>query len=77
MSAAEKQVQENSSVDFDPILPDAGVLFFEECPIEYEIERPRLLPLKSATQTRFEQLQYEAARVWREKQKTAKSSKKS
>lgn len=75
MSEAKKQVQENTGIEFYPILPDTGVLFFEECPIEYEIERPRLLPLKTATQTRYEQLQHEAARVWREKQKTAKSDK--
>lgn len=65
---------ENKSIEFDPILPDQGVLFYEECPAEYEIERPRLLPLKSTTQIRFEQLQHEAARVWREKQKTAKKN---
>lgn len=58
----------------DPILPETGVLFYEECPTEYEIERPRLLPLKSNTQIRFEQLQYEAARTWKEKQKTAKKN---
>lgn len=63
---------ETTSVDFDPILPDTGVLFYEECPTDYEIERPKLLPLKTTTQVRFEQLQHEAARVWREKQKTAK-----
>lgn len=66
------KVSENTVVDFDPILPDTGVLFYEECPTDYEIERPRLLPLKTTTQIRFEQLQHEAARVWRDKQKTAK-----
>ncbi|KAI5643785.1 cilia BBSome complex subunit 10 domain-containing protein [Phthorimaea operculella] len=60
-------------IDFDPILPDAGTLFYEECPAEFEIERPKLLPLKTATQIRFEELQHEAARVWREKQRTAKT----
>lgn len=64
----------NVNVDFDPILPDTGVLFYEECPIEYEIERPRLLPLKTSTQIRFEQLQQEAARVWKEKQREAKKN---
>lgn len=63
--------EDNKKLDFDPILPDTGVLFYEECPSEYEIERPRLLPLKNTTQLRFEQLQHEAARVWREKQITA------
>lgn len=71
---SESRGPENKSIEFDPILPDAGVLFYEECPTEYEIERPRLLPLKSTTQIRFEQLQHEAARVWREKQKTAKKN---
>lgn len=68
-----KKVSENN-IDFDPILPETGVLFYEECPTEFEIERPRLLPLKSTTQIRFENLQHEAARSWREQQKTAKSS---
>lgn len=63
--------EDKKKLDFDPILPDTGVLFYEECPSEYEIERPRLLPLKNTTQLRFEQLQHEAARVWRERQKTA------
>lgn len=71
---SESQEPKNISVEFDAILPDSGVLFYEECPTEYEIERPRLLPLKSTTQIRFEQLQHEAARVWREKQKTAKKN---
>lgn len=75
MSKVKKQDQE-SAIDFDPILPDTGVLFYEECPPEYEIERPRLLPLKSSTQVRFEQLQHEAGRVWREQQKTAKTGQK-
>lgn len=61
-------------IEFDSILPDSGILFYEECPSEYEIERPILLPLKSATQIRFEQLQYEAVQVWKEKQKTAKKN---
>lgn len=61
-------------IEFDSILPDSGIVFYEECPSEYEIERPILLPLKSATQIRFEQLQYEAVQVWKEKQKTAKKS---
>lgn len=72
MSAAKGS--DNKSIEFDPILPDTGLLFYEECPQEYEIERPKLLPLKSPTQIRFEQLQHEAARVWREKQKTAKKN---
>lgn len=58
-----------ATVDFDPILPETGVLFYEECPVEYEIERPILLPLKTTTQIRFLQLQHEAARVWKEKEK--------
>lgn len=66
---------EDRSIDFDPILPDTGILFYEECPAEYEIERPILLPLKTTTQVRFEQLQHEAARVWKERQKTAASKK--
>lgn len=70
---SETKGTEYKSIEFDPILPDQGILFYEECPSEYEIERPRLLPLKSTTQIRFEQLQHEAARVWREKQKTAKN----
>lgn len=73
MSKATKSV-DNVKLDFDSILPDTGVLFYEECPSEYEIERPRLLPLKNTTQLRFEQLQHEAARVWRERQKTAKKT---
>ncbi|CAB3243788.1 unnamed protein product [Arctia plantaginis] len=71
---SEVKKSENLSIEFDPILPDSGVLFYEQCPPEYEIERPRLLPLKSSTQIRYEQLQHEAARVWREKQKTAKKN---
>lgn len=66
---------EDRSIDFDPILLDTGILFYEECPAEYEIERPILLPLKTTTQVRFEQLQHEAARVWKERQKTAASKK--
>lgn len=61
---------ENNNIKFDPILPETGVLFYEECPSEYEIERPKLLPLKTNTQIRFEQLQHKAAKVWKEKQKT-------
>lgn len=71
---SETSGSENKSIEFDPILPDQGILFYEECPAEYEIERPRLLPLKSATQIRFEQLQHEAARVWKERQKTTKKN---
>lgn len=71
---SEKKDPENFSIEFEPILPDSGFLFYEECPPECEIERPRLLPLKSTTQIRFEQLQHEAARVWKEKQKTAKKN---
>ncbi|KAH9632189.1 hypothetical protein HF086_015221 [Spodoptera exigua] len=71
---SESKGPEHKLIDFDPILPDQGILFYEECPPEYEIERPRLLPLKSTTQIRFEQLQHEAARVWREKQRTAKKN---
>lgn len=62
------------AIDFDPILPDTGVLFYEECPPEYEIERPKLLPLKTNTQIRFEQLQQEATRTWTERKKTAKKN---
>lgn len=69
-------MSDNISIEFDPILPDTGVLFYEECPAEYEIEKPILLPLKSSTQVRFEQLQHEAARVWRDKQRTAVTAKK-
>lgn len=71
---SEVKEPENLSIEFDPILPDSGVLFYEECPPDYEIERPRLLPLKSSTQIRYEQLQHEASRAWREKQKTAKKN---
>lgn len=69
---SEAKGSEDKIIEFDPILPDTGLLYYEECPQECEIERPRLLPLKSSTQIRFEELQHEAARVWREKQKTAK-----
>lgn len=55
-------------VNFDPVLPDSGLLYYEECPEYHEIERPRLLPLKTTTQLRFEQLQHEASRLWKEKQ---------
>lgn len=65
---------ENKSIEFNPILPERGVLFYEECPTEYEIERPKLLPLKTITQTRFEQLQHKATSVWKEKQITAKNN---
>ncbi|CAH2236965.1 jg9459 [Pararge aegeria aegeria] len=65
---------EVKSIEFDSILPDSGFLFYEECPSEYEIDKPILLPLKSTTQTRFEQLQQEAVQVWKEKQKTAKNN---
>lgn len=71
----ENKTTNNKIVDFDPILPDSGLLFYEECPSEYEIERPKLLPLKSNTQIRFEKLQHEAANVWREQPRTAKSGK--
>lgn len=74
MSEVKHQESENTTIEFDPILPDTGVLFYEECPTEFEIERPRLLALKSTTQIRFEQLQYEAKRTWREQQKTAKKN---
>lgn len=74
MSEVKQQVSDNTNIEFDPILPDTGELFFEECPTEFEIERPRLLPLKSTTQIRFEQLQHEAVRTWKEKQKTAKKN---
>lgn len=66
--------QEVKKIEFDPILPDRGILFYEECPSEYEIEKPILLPLKSSTQIRFEQLQREAVQVWKEKQKTAQKN---
>ncbi|GBP15163.1 LMBR1 domain-containing protein 2 homolog [Eumeta japonica] len=59
----EPQKESKENIDFDPILPDTGLVFYEECPIEQEIERPRLLPLKSSTQVRYEQLQQEANRV--------------
>lgn len=75
MSEVKESNSETQIIEFDPILPDTGVLFYEECPAEFEIERPRLLPLKSSTQLRFEQLQHEAARVWREKQKSPKTAK--
>lgn len=55
-------------LNFDPVLPDSGLLYYEECPEYHEIERPRLLPLKTTTQLRFEQLQHEASRLWKEKQ---------
>lgn len=74
MSEVKQQEVPDKFIEFDPILPDTGVLFYEECPSEFLIDRPRLLPLKSSTQIRFEQLQYEAARTWREKQKTAKKN---
>lgn len=74
MSAVKKPEETARVIEFDAILPDTGVLFYEECPTEFVIDRPRLLPLKSSTQIRFEQLQYEAARSWREKQKTAKKN---
>ncbi|CAG9560335.1 unnamed protein product [Danaus chrysippus] len=61
-------------IEFEPILPDSGILFYEECPSEYEIERPILLPLKSPTQIRFEVLQQEAVQVWKERQKTSKKN---
>lgn len=64
------------AVDFDPILPDTGIVFYEECPPEYEIERPKLLPLKTNIQIRFEQLQHEAAKTWTERKKTANKSEK-
>lgn len=66
--------EEINTIEFDPILPDSGILFYEECSAECEIQRPILLPLKSSTQIRFEELQHEAARVQREKNKTAKQS---
>lgn len=71
---SEVEQKEEKIIDFDPILPDKGILFYEECPSEYEIERPILLPLKSSTQIRFEQLQQEAVRVWKENQKTPKKN---
>ncbi|CAG5035638.1 unnamed protein product [Parnassius apollo] len=71
---SEEKSEEINTIEFDPILPDSGILFYEECPADYEIQRPILLPLKSATQIRFEQLQHEAARVWKEKNKTAKQN---
>ncbi|KPI98052.1 hypothetical protein RR46_11173 [Papilio xuthus] len=66
--------EEINTIEFDPILPDCGILFFEECPTEYEIQRPILLPLKSTTQLRFEQLQQEAARLRRDSNKSAKQT---
>lgn len=74
MSDAASESKQNKCVDFDPILPEAGLLFYEECPLEFEIDRPKLLPLKSTTQLRFEQLQYEAAKIWADKQKEQKKS---
>ncbi|CAG4936963.1 unnamed protein product [Colias eurytheme] len=68
--SAEK-TEKTIAIQFDPILPDSGVLFYEECPAEYEIPRPILLPLKSSTQTHFEELQTEAVRAWKEKQKSS------
>lgn len=74
MSEADSGSKQPKTIEFDPILPETGLLFFEECPVELEIERPRLLPLKSSTQLRFEQLQQEASRAWREKQKEVKKT---
>ena len=71
MSEGEREVKK---IEFDPILPDRGILFYEECPSEYEIDKPILLPLKSPTQIRFEQLQREAVQVWKEKQRTAQKN---
>ncbi|CAK1603962.1 unnamed protein product [Parnassius mnemosyne] len=71
---SEEKSEEINTIEFDPIIPASGILFYEECPADYEIQRPILLPLKSATQIRFEHLQHEAARVWKEKNKTAKQS---
>ncbi|KPJ11244.1 hypothetical protein RR48_14883 [Papilio machaon] len=69
-----EKTEEINTIEFDPILPDCGILFYEECPTEYEIQRPILLPLKSTTQLRFEQLQQEAARVRRDTNKSAKQT---
>ncbi|CAH4007431.1 unnamed protein product [Pieris brassicae] len=70
---SERKSNENTTtITFDPILPDSGILFYEECPKEYEIDPPILLPLKSTTQIRFEELQSEAVRAWKVSQKTAR-----
>lgn len=74
MSEGANNSDNNITIDFDPILPDSGLLFYEECPFDYQIEKPRLLPLKTSTQIRYEQLQLEAARVWHEKQKQDKTN---
>lgn len=62
----------NKCIDFEPILPETGLLFYEECPQDCIIERPKLLPLKTPTQLRLEQVQHEAGRLWKERgQKSA------
>ncbi|CAK1553467.1 unnamed protein product [Leptosia nina] len=66
---SEKEPKEKKPIVFDPILPETGIFFFEECPATYEIDRPILLPLKSTTQIRYEELQDEAHRAWKEQKK--------
>lgn len=70
MSARKPEENKSSIITFEPILPETGFFFYEECPTEHEIDPPILLPLKTTTQLRFEELQRTSVRDWKEKQKS-------
>ena len=66
------QINNNSKVEYKEIIPRTGLLYQEEIP-SFVLCKPKLMPLKSITIEKLEQMHKEAQEKLREQQNDEKN----